>query len=58
MLILSRKSRQSIVIDGGITVTIVAVKGSVVQLGIEAPKDISVHRSEVYNRLRALASGP
>ena len=58
MLVLSRKSRESIVIDGGITVTIVAVKGNVVLLGIEAPKDISVHRSEVYDRIRALASGP
>ena len=52
MLVLSRKSSESIVIDGGVTVTVVAVKGKVVRLGIDAPKEVSVHRSELYERIR------
>ena len=52
MLILSRKSGESIVIDGGITVTLVAVKGNVAQLGIDAPKEIPVHRSEIFQKIR------
>ena len=42
MLVLSRKKGDSIVIDGGIKVTVVEVKGSVVRLGIEAPKEVAM----------------
>jgi carbon storage regulator len=52
MLVLSRKNGESIVIDGGITVTLIAVKGTVVQIGIEAPKEIPVRRSELCKRIR------
>jgi carbon storage regulator len=52
MLILSRKSGDSIIIDGGITVTLVAVKRNVAQLGIDAPKEIPVHRSEIFQKIR------
>jgi carbon storage regulator len=48
MLILSRKSGESIVIDGNIHVKIVRVEGDVVKIGIEAPADVPVHRKEVY----------
>jgi len=48
MLILSRKSGESIVIDGKIHVKIVRVEGDVVKIGIEAPADVPVHRKEVY----------
>ena len=44
MLILSRKSSESIVIDGRIRVKIVRVEGDVVKIGIEAPADVPVHR--------------
>jgi len=54
MLVLSRKIGESIVIDGGITVTVFKVKGNVVQLGIDAPKEISIHRSELRNFDREL----
>lgn len=48
MLVLSRKKDESIVIDGGIKITIVEVRGDRVRIGIEAPRDIAVHRQEVY----------
>ena len=50
MLVLSRKNRESIVIDGGITVTVLAITGGVVRIGIEAPKEIPVRRSEICER--------
>jgi carbon storage regulator len=61
MLILSRKSGESIVIDGRIHVKIVRVEGDVVKLGVQAPADVPVHRQEVYeeiqrNNQQALAS--
>ena len=52
MLVLSRKSGESIVIDGNIRVQVVGVNGNVVRLGIDAPKEIPVHRSELYERIR------
>lgn len=48
MLVLSRKLNEAIVIDGRVTVTVVAVKGNRVKLGIEAPAEIGVHRREIY----------
>jgi carbon storage regulator CsrA len=53
MLVLSRKNGESIVIDGAIKVQVMGVKGTVVRLGIDAPKEIPVHRSEIYGRIRA-----
>ena len=52
MLILSRKSGESIVIDGQIHVKIVRVEGDVVKVGIGAPKDVPVHRQEVYEEIQ------
>ena len=52
MLILSRKSGESIVIDGRIHVKVVRVEGDVVKIGIEAPSDIPVHREEVYQEIQ------
>jgi carbon storage regulator len=51
MLILSRKSGESIVIDGNIHVKIMRVDGDVVKIGIEAPADVPVHREEVYEEI-------
>ena len=48
MLVLSRKKNESIVIDDNIVITIVEVRGDKVRLGIQAPKDVPIHRSEVY----------
>lgn len=52
MLVLSRKRSEKIVIDGKIVVTVVDIRGDKVRLGIEAPKDVSIHRSEVYDALK------
>ena len=48
MLVLSRKLNQAIVIDGKITVTIVSISGDQIRLGIQAPPDVVVDRSEVH----------
>ena len=52
MLILSRKSGESIVIAGRIHVKVVRVEGDVVKVGIEAPADVPVHRKEVYEEIQ------
>jgi carbon storage regulator len=52
MLILSRKSGESIVIDGRIHLKIVRVEGEVVKVGIVAPADVPVHRLEVYEEIQ------
>ena len=51
MLVLSRQKNESIMIGNNIEVTIADVKGGKVRLGITAPKDISVHRKEVYETI-------
>ena len=52
MLILSRTVGEYISINQDITVRIIAINGNHVRLGIEAPKEVSVHRSEIYERIR------
>lgn len=51
MLVLSRRANESVMIGEEIEVTIVAVEGDKVRLGIKAPKEIEVHRKEVYERI-------
>lgn len=48
MLVLGRKKGQSIIIDNDIEITVTAVEGDLVKLGISAPKSINIHRKEVY----------
>jgi carbon storage regulator len=52
MLVLTRKLGESIRIGPGIVVTVLGVNGLQVRLGIEAPKDVTVHREEVYERIQ------
>jgi carbon storage regulator len=52
MLILSRKTGETIVIDGRIHVTVMRVEGEVVKLGIAAPSEVPVHRKEVYEEIQ------
>ena len=52
MLVLSRKRDEQIVISDNIVVTVVDIRGDKVRLGIEAPKDISVHRQEVFDAIQ------
>ena len=51
MLILTRKIGETIVIGDEITFTILGVKGNQVRVGVKAPRDVSVHREEVYMRI-------
>lgn len=53
MLILTRRVNETINIGDDITVTVLAVDGMQVRLGINAPKEVEVHREEVYERIRA-----
>lgn len=52
MLVLSRKKNESIIIDDHIVITVVEIRGDKVRLGIDAPKEISVHRREVYEAIQ------
>lgn len=52
MLVLSRKVDEQVVIEGGISVTIVEIRGDKVRLGIDAPKDVEVHRKEVWDAIK------
>jgi carbon storage regulator len=53
MLVLSRKKNESIIIDENIVITVVEVRGDKVRLGIQAPREVPVHRSEVYDAIQA-----
>lgn len=57
MLVLSRKKNESIVINNDITVTVVEIRGDKVRLGIVAPKEVPVHRQEVYDAIHGTRDG-
>ncbi len=52
MLVLTRKANESIVIRDNIVITVVEIRGDKVRLGIEAPKEVPVHRREVYEAIK------
>jgi carbon storage regulator len=53
MLILTRRVGETLMIGNDVTVTVVAVNGNQVRIGIGAPKDVAVHREEIYDRVQA-----
>lgn len=51
MLILTRKVNESLIVGDDITITVLGVKGNQVRLGVTAPRDVAVHREEIYQRI-------
>ncbi len=52
MLILTRRVQEAIMIGDDVTVTVLSVKGNQVRLGIDAPREVEVHREEIYHRVK------
>ncbi len=52
MLILTRRVGETVMIGNEVTVTVLGVKGNQVRIGVNAPKDVAVHREEIYDRIK------
>ena len=52
MLILTRRSSESIIIGNDVTLTVLGIRGNQVRIGIKAPDEVAVHREEVYKRIQ------
>ena len=53
MLILTRRVGETLMIGDEVTVTVLGVKGNQVRIGVNAPRDVAVHREEIYERIKA-----
>jgi carbon storage regulator len=58
MLILTRRVGESLMIGDEVNVTVLGIKGNQVRIGVNAPKDVSVHREEIYQRIQQEQPGP
>ena len=54
MLILTRKAGETVLIGDDISITVLSVRGNQVKLGVQAPKEVSVHREEIYQRIKQM----
>ncbi len=57
MLILTRRAGETVMIGSDITITVLGVKGNQVRIGINAPKDVAVHREEIFERIQSEKAG-
>lgn len=57
MLILTRRVGETVMIGNDVTVTVLGVKGNQVRIGVNAPKEIAVHREEIYERIKRETQG-
>lgn len=57
MLILTRRVGETLMVGDDVTVTVLGVKGNQVRIGVNAPKEVSVHREEIYMRIQAEKTG-
>ena len=57
MLILTRRPNETLMIGSEITVTVLGVKGNQVRIGVNAPKNVTVHREEIFERIKANERG-
>lgn len=53
MLILTRRVGETLIIGDEVSVTVLAVKGNQIRIGVDAPKEVSVHREEIYQRIQS-----
>jgi len=58
MLILTRRIGETLMIGDDVTITVLGVKGNQVRLGVNAPRDVAVHREEIYNRIQQEKAEP
>jgi carbon storage regulator len=53
MLILTRKTNETLMVGDEVTVTVLGVKGNQVRIGVNAPREVAVHREEIYERIKS-----